>query len=182
MVFDKVSYYDKRRFLWNKYNEDMDVFVETSFVANEILNLLDKPLFRKINMFDCIIKYLVEGYFVCTKKDFEVLDPCNLVLNVRYDKVVWDRWIWKDIDKTFDFNEIYYFSYDSSKYISLVDRMLDGGFDIYDDALLGEIIHKAVDVFTNYEFDISKVVKKEDNTISRIFKLNKINDNLSNGK
>lgn len=177
MEFNEMSYWDKRKKLYDTYNEDMDIFVHTSFIANEILKLMDKPLFNKLNMFDCVIDLLVSGYFVCTVEGDQQIDPCNLVLNVDNNKVVWEKWEWKDIVETYNFNEIYYFSYDSEKYISLVHRMLGGDFDIEDDFLLGDVINKTIDTFSNYQFNINKVIKKENDIVNRIFKLNKLNGN-----
>jgi len=189
--FDKESYYNQRRILKQKYNDNLDICVQTGFIANEIKEKIETPLIDNPNiLYDDIVSLLVEGYVVRIKNDTRgdenhyqptPLDPCNLVLNVRDDKVVWDRWEWKDIVKVYDFNEVYYLSYPSNKYISLVHHMLFGNFDIDNDAMLGDIINDVMDVFSEYDFDINKVVKMEDDTISRIFKLNKIYDKNRQG-
>jgi len=175
--FNDMSYWDKRKVLNEKYNTDMNIFVQTSFIANEIRNKIDKPLIDGLNTFENIVKLLIEGYVVTPIKKFRLIDGCNLVLNVKDDKIVWEEWEWKDIVNTYNFNEIYYLSYDSNKYVSLVHQIMCDSFNIENDIELSDLINSIVNIFTEYDFDINKVLEKEDDTISRIFKLNKLNGN-----
>jgi len=175
--FNDMSYWDKRKVLNEKYNTDMNIFVQTSFIANEIRNKIDKPLIDGLNTFENIVKLLIEGYVVTPIKKFRLIDGCNLVLNVKDDKIVWEEWEWKDIVNTYNFNEIYYLSYDSNEYVSLVHQIMCDSFNIENDIELSDLINSIVNIFTEYDFDINKVLEKEDDTISRIFKLNKLNGN-----
>jgi len=175
--FDKESYWVKRIELNEIYNTNMDIFVQTSFIANEIRTKIDNPLMDKLNTFENIVKLLIEGYLVTPIDNFRLLNEYNLVLNIKDDKIVWDEWQWKDIVNTYNFNEIYYLSYDSNKYISLVHQLMYHDFDIENDMELCDLINSIVNVFTTYEFDINKVVKKENDIVNRIFKLRQLNGN-----
>jgi hypothetical protein len=174
--FDQIPYYDKRRILNEEYNNDLDIFVHVSFITNEVINKIDNPLKKELKTFDNISKLLVEGYLVCTVNGFRLIDPSNLVLNIKNDKVIWEEWQWKDIVNIFNFNEIYYLSYDSSKYVSLVHQIIRKDFDIDDNIQLSNVINSMVNIVTDYEFDVSRVIKKENDIVHRLFKLNKIND------
>jgi len=180
MIIEKIedkTYWDKRVEFNKRYNSDMDVFVQTSFVANEIRTKMDNPLMDNLNTFENITKLLVDGYLVTPVKNFKWIDPCNLVLNVKDDKIVWELWEWKDIVDTYNFNDIYYLSYDSNKYVSLVHQFMYHDFDIENDIELSDLINSIVNIFTTYEFDINKVIKKENDVVNRIFKLRQLNGN-----
>jgi hypothetical protein len=176
MFFGEKSYWDIRESLCDFFSSHMDVCADISFIAYEIYKKIDKPLVKELNTFENILKLLVEGYLVTPIKELNLIDPCNLLLNVIDDKIVWEEYNWKDVVNTYNFNDIYYLTYDSNTYISLVDQISKNGFDIDNDIQLADLVNSITNIFTDYEFDLSRVVKKECNTIDRIFKLNKIND------